>query len=140
MNPPNSLIDRVNSLMHRKRVFVAGAGHAPENPTPAPLEDEDLPVLTEIVDISEVSSDTPGTTVQPPLDPLIAAVTQEFAQQLQQRFSAELPGMIDEATTRLATELQQAVFQIAQQALREFVSQRRQPAPAASDVASAAPE
>jgi hypothetical protein len=126
MTPPDQLIERADSLMQRKRVFVAGAPSAPLKTDLATMDDEDLPVLTEIVDISEVSGDAPNAAARQAMDPLADAVTQEFALQLQQRFASELPGLIDQATAKLAIELQQAVQRIAEQCLRDFVAQRRQ--------------
>lgn len=126
MTPADKLIDRADSLMQRKRVFVAGAPQATTTNELATSDDEDLPILTEIVDISEVSGDTPNATARPLLDPLADAVTQEFALQLQQHFASELPGLIDQATAKLASELQQTVQRIAEQCLRDFVAQRRQ--------------
>ena len=126
MTPPDQLIERADSLMQRKRVFVAGAPAAPVRSDLATPDDDDLPILTEIVDISEVSSDTPNAAARQPLDPLADAATQELARQLQQRFASELPELIEQATVKLALELQQAVQGIAEQCLRDFVSQRRQ--------------
>lgn len=126
MTPADKLIDRADSLMQRKRVFVAGAPSAPVKSELAIPDDDDLPILTEIVDISEVSGDMPTAAARQPLDPLADAVTQEFALQLQQRFASELPGLIDQATATLTIELQQAVQRIADQCLRDFVGQRRQ--------------
>lgn len=126
MTPADKLIDRADSLMQRKRVFVAGAPSTPVKSELAMPDDDDLPILTEIVDISEVSGDMPTAAARQPLDPLADAVTQEFALQLQQRFASELPGLIDQATATLTIELQQAVQRIADQCLRDFVGQRRQ--------------
>lgn len=126
MTPPDKLIERADSLMQRKRVFVAGAPPAPLKSEPATPDDDDLPILTEIVDISEVSGDAPTAAARQPFDPLADAVTREFALQLQQRFASELPELIDQATAKLSIELQQAVQRIAEQCLRDFAAQRRQ--------------
>lgn len=123
MSASKSLLERVDSLMQRKRKFVAGAPAAPENSTPA-SDDEDLPILTEVVDISEVSSDAPNHAVMAPLAPQFDALGQEFAQRLQQRLATELPRLIDESSARLATEVRQAVQRIADETLREFVARR----------------
>lgn len=139
MTPPDQLIERADSLMQRKRVFVAGAPPAPVKSDLATLDDDDLPILTDIVDISEVSGDMPSAAARQPLDPLADVVTQEFALQLQQRFASELPGLIDQATAKLAIELQQAVQRIAEQCLRDFAAQRRQlPLPLTSPAADRA--
>jgi len=124
MTQPRDVVDRIDSLVNRKRVFVAGAGTAAANRSAA--EDEDIPMLTEVVDISEVSSDAPTSVAHPPIEPLLDAVTLEFASQLQQRFAQELPDLIDEATERLKIELQQTVHRITDQTLRDFVAKRQQ--------------
>lgn len=125
MTQASDVVDRINSLMHRKRVFVASAASAAALPT-LTNDDEDIPVLTEVVDIAEVSSDTPGASAHPPLDPLLDAVTEEFAQRLQARFSVELSELIDTATTRLTVEIQQTVHRITDETLRDFIAYRRQ--------------
>lgn len=127
MSASKSLLERVDSLMQRKRKFVAGAPSTPESST-SPADDEDLPILTEVVDISEVSSDAPNHAVHASLDPQFDALGQEFAQRLQQRLAAELPRLIDESSARLAAEIRQAVQRIADEALHEFVTRRRSPA------------
>lgn len=127
MNPPKSLLERVDSLMQRKRIFVAGAAAPTVRPEATTADDEDLPILTEIVEISEVSGESPNRAVQPHQDPLIEALGKEFSQQLQQRFAAELPRLIEDATARLSTELRQSVQRLADETLREFLAQRRPP-------------
>lgn len=130
MNPPKSLLERVDSLMQRKRIFVAGAAASADRPEATAADDEDLPILTEIVAIGEVSGDSPNRAVQPQLDPLVEAFGKEFSQRLQQRFAAELPRLIEDATARLTTELRQSIERIADETLAEFVAQRRSPPPA----------
>ena len=126
MTPTGDVIDRIDSLMRRKRVFVAQAPALPSASHAADLDDEDIPILTEVVDIAEVSSDAPNIAAHRPLDPLLDAVTQEFSQQLQQRFAAELPDLIEQASTQLAIALQQSVHRITEETLRDFVAHRRQ--------------
>jgi len=123
MSQPRDVIDRIDSLVNRKRVFVAGAGTA--NLKKSASDDEDIPMLTEVVDINEVSGDAPNAAA-PPIEPLLDAVTLEFTCQLQQRFAEELPILIDEATAKLKIELQQAVHRITDQTLRDFVAKRQQ--------------
>jgi hypothetical protein len=126
MSPTTDLLKRLDTLMHRKRVFVAHVGQLPRDLDQAASEDEDIPVLTEVVDISEVSSDAPHKAVHPALDPLSETINLEFALKLQERFAAELPGLIDDACQKLAIELQQTVHRLTDETLREFASQRRQ--------------
>ena len=126
MTQASDVIDRIDSLMHRKRVFVASTAVA-DAAAPAPTsEDEDIPVLTEIVDITEVSGDTPSASATPPLAPLLDAVAQDFAQQLQARFASELAILIDTTTARLRVEIQQTVHRITDETLRDLIAQRRQ--------------
>jgi hypothetical protein len=124
MTEHRDVIDRIDSLVNRKRVFVAGARTVSSGRHAA--EDEDIPMLTEVVDITEVSSDAPTRAAHPPIEPLLDAVTLDFAYQLQQRFALELPTLIDEATNKLKIELQQNMHRITDQCLREFVARRQQ--------------
>ena len=126
MSAPSDLIERADSLMQRKRIFVANAVPATSNDQTGPAEDEDIPTLTEIVDISEVSSDAPNTTVHPALDAQLEGLTQAFSRHLHQRFAAELPQLINEATARLAIEMQQRVHRITEESLHEFLARHRQ--------------
>ena len=133
MNASKSLLERVDSLMQRKRKFVAGAPEASENGAVS-TDDEDLPVLTEVVDISEVSSDAPNHAIHAPPDPRLDALGREFSQRLQQRLADELPRLIDESSARLAADVRHSVQRIADEVLREFVAGRR------AQAASAAPQ
>lgn len=126
MTPPHDLIDRIDTLMQRKRVFVANAPQTRAEPSVKAADEEDIPVLTEVVDISEVSGDAPHEAVHPSLDPLIDAVTLDFSLRLQERFATELPALINETVERLAIELQQSVHKMTEETLRDFVAQRRQ--------------
>jgi hypothetical protein len=126
MSPTTDLLQRLDTLIHRKRVFVANVGQLPPALDEPPGEDEDIPVLTEVVEISEVTGDTPHDAVHPGLDPLADSINQAFSLQLQERFAAELPGLIEGACQRLAIELQQTVHRLTDETLREFASQRRQ--------------
>lgn len=123
MTSPSNLIERANTLMQRKRMFIAGATLAH---TEQRMDDEDIPVLTEIVDVQTVSGDAPKAAILSTRASHIDAVALEFSRQLQQRFNAELPCLIDTATNRLAVEIRQAVHRIAEQALDEFIAERRQ--------------
>lgn len=129
MTPSENLIDRIDSLMQRRRVFVASPApqvSADSANSAASPDDDDVPILTEVVDIAEVSSDKPNVSAHHAIDPIVDAVTEDFSFQLQQRFSAQLPELIEAASARLAIELQQAVHRITDETLRDFVAQRRQ--------------
>ena len=126
MSSPGDVLDRIDSLMRRKRVFVAQAPVQTSVDHAADLDDEDIPILTEVVDIAEVTGDTPNIAAHRPLDPLLDALTQEFSLQLQERFAAQLPDLIEQASKQLAIALQQSVHRITEETLHDFTARRRQ--------------
>ena len=133
----NNLIDRADHLMKR-RVFVASHSKTELEGHPRHSDDHDIPVLTEIVDINEVTSDAPHHAQPLFTAPLIEGVAHAFSKQLHQRFAEELPHLINRASEQLALELQQAVHRITEESFHLFMSQQRQLALPIEDIAKAA--
>lgn len=118
------VIGRLDALAGKRRSFVAGTATAAE---PAPrTEDDDLPVLTEVVDISDVSGDQPNSGSHGLAEPLLEAMAAELSNAVQQRVTTEFPGLLDEALDHLAAELRRGIHQITESAVRDFLARRRQ--------------
>lgn len=127
MSPATDLIKRIDSLMQRKRVFVANVGQVPPERHEHVSEDEDIPVLTEVVDINEVTGDSPHQAVHPAADPVSEAITKEFSLRLQERLEAELPQLIGNACQRLAVDIQQTVQRLSNETRLDIASRRGEP-------------
>lgn len=138
MTEPDPLVSRIDALVKHRRSFVAraagpaagGAGDeaapvtdaAPERATGAP--DEDVPLLTEVIDLGEASS--PDDAAPIPLEPLIQALAADLAHALEYRLQTDLPAVIDTALERLSTDLRSGVAQVAESAIRDFLGRQQQ--------------
>lgn len=117
------VLGRLDALAGRRRSFVAGGATGTE---PARSEDDDLPLLTEVVDIAEVSGDQPHNRSQVLSEPLLEAMAAELANAVQQRLTADFPALLDDAVDRLANELRRGMHQITESAIRDYLARRRQ--------------
>lgn len=88
------VLRKADALMRRTRVFVAGAKVQAE---PAPIPDDDLPVLTEVVTEHEAALATAPPHMQQHLD----ALREELSLWLEQ----ELPEAVLKVTDGLADQL-----------------------------------
>ena len=146
MSDNDSLVDRANALITRRRSFVAAPPppapvaealldfdipHIPDSPLP-PVED-DLPVLTEVVDLEPlapiaeaslpaISSD--GLALQQSLVSILAA---DLSQAIEQRLALELPGLVENALSGLRHQLQQGIGAATEAALKDFMARRQLP-------------
>jgi hypothetical protein len=126
------LLDKADALMRRHRVFVAG-GAQPAAATPEP-DEEDIPVLTEVVAGEAAAVDT----ASPPPDPdrvatlarellfeRLPVLRQALAEELAVWLDAELPhvivnvldGVTDQLVARISAEAQAALLPKLQAAL-----------------------
>lgn len=117
------VIDRLDALAGKRRSFVAQGLPVTESLRP---DDDDLPILTEVVDISEVSGDQPNSISHGLSDPMIESMSIELANSFQQRMTSDLPLVLDEALARLAAELRHGIHQIGEAAIRDYLARRRQ--------------
>lgn len=122
------IVSRADSLMRRRRSFVAGIpAEAPPlaaSPQPVPAEaDEDIPVLTE-----EVLPETPaGTAPRDRFDETLAArLASEFAHTLERRLAAELPSLVEASLAVLEADLRRGILDTADGAIKDFLARREQ--------------
>ena len=141
----NDVFNRADSLMRRRRAFVAApketvpaedfaARHKRGEPVMPKLEeidfpeilsadDEDLPVLTEEVSaeaaVSEASSDRFDET-------LVAILVSDIAHAIEQQMRIELPTLIEASLLTANEELRAGISATLEIALRDFLARRQQ--------------
>jgi iron-sulfur cluster repair protein YtfE (RIC family) len=116
-------LGRLDALAGKRRSFVAGSAGAGDS---AKGDDDDLPMLTEVVDITEVSGDQPNSLSHGLSEPLLESMAAELANAVQQRVTADFPMLLEEATQRLSLELRRGIHQITEAAIRDYMARRRQ--------------
>ena len=139
--PSDPLVSRIDALVKRRRSFVASDAGAT---AAGRRDDEDVPLLTEIIDLSE--AERGGSEAPVPLEPLVQALAADLAHALEYRLQAELPGVLETAFQRLASDLRQGIAGVAESAVRDFLGRQQQlrlpfpanpPADTASDASDA---
>lgn len=143
MAEQTDIADRVNALLRaespppagrRRRSFVAAlasttevtkATALPSEPELTPIsEDDDLPVLTEVVP-TEVAA-VPAENQDDIDDAKIAALISEMAQAIGEQMAFELPTLIEATLLNIGEELRAGITSTMEMALREFVAHRKQ--------------
>ena len=126
--------DRVNSLMRpagkppvgrRRRSFVAAPADAVET-TIAPLpanEDEDLPVLTDVVPAEITVSAPPADHFD---ETLLSIIASDFVHCIEQQLAIELPMLIEATLINAQNELRTGINSTLDMALRDFLARRQQ--------------
>ena len=116
------VIGRLDALAGKRRSFVAGGSAADASRQ----DDDDLPLLTEVVDIAEVTSEQPNSLSHRISEPLLDAMAGELSHAIQQRLTADFPVLLDDAVGRLSAELRRGMHQITEAAIRDYLHRRRQ--------------
>lgn len=130
MSDSDPLVSRIDALVKRRRSFVARTGAPPAADAPASdakqlaATDEDVPMLTEVIDLAEASS--PEDVAPVPLEPLIQALAADLAHALEYRLQADLPGVVDAALDRLSADLRAGMARVAESAIRDFLGRQQQ--------------
>jgi hypothetical protein len=111
----------------RRRAFVAGPAIPkleelvfPEAP---PLEEDDLPVLTEVVSPEAAVSDAGPDRFD---ETLVAILVSDIAHSIEQQMSIELPMLIEASLLNAREELRAGIRTTMDLALRDFLARRRQ--------------
>lgn len=119
MSDKDPLVSRIDALVKRRRSFVAADAGTP----PPRREEEDVPLLTEVIDLSEGEA---GSEAPVPLEPLIQALAADLAHALEYRLQADLPTVLDAAFERLASDLRRGIAGVAETAVRDFLGRQQQ--------------
>jgi hypothetical protein len=117
------VVGRIESLTHRKRVFVARDACAEIASEERHHNDEDLPVLTDVVEPENLAAQTPPRDL---IEPLIDGLRHELSEVVRHQLAAEIPNLIQQATSQLAIELQQTITRRVESSLIEYLARRRQ--------------
>lgn len=127
MSETDPIVQRIDALVRKRRSFVATPAGEAAPPLGAPAEDrDDIPLLTEIVDLSAVSGEAAGAPAPPPLEPLINALAADLSAAVADRLEAELVGIVDSALAQFDQELRRGVSGAIDAARRDFLARRLQ--------------
>ena len=106
MTEHSDVVDRADSLMRRRRSFVASVSGKTEPisaPPPPISDDEDLPVLTEVVSAEAI---IPETQPEPyDEEALLAIVAADLVRTLERQLAIELPSLIEATLLNAQEEL-----------------------------------
>ena len=121
-------VDRADSLMLRRRTFLATRPSA-QQPGPSapastlPAEDDDLPVLTEVVSAeAAISEEKPDRFDDTQVILLASEIAHAFGEQL----ANDLPALLETALLRAEKDLRTGIATIMESALRDFIARRKQ--------------
>lgn len=115
------LVNRIDALMRKRRSFVAAdAASAKAH------EEEDIPELTEVVDLSELSEASTEGGGALPIEPIIQALANDLAHAIEYRLKTDLPGVLDSAIDKLALDLRRGVAGVLEAAVLDFLGRRQQ--------------
>ena len=127
MTEHSDVVDRADSLMRRRRSFVASVSGKTEPisaPPPPISDDEDLPVLTEVVSAEAI---IPETQPEPyDEEALLAIVAADLVRTLERQLAIELPSLIEATLLNAQEELRSGINSTLDMALRDFLARRRQ--------------
>lgn len=107
---PEDVLGKADALMRRHRSFVAGASKPPAD------SDEDVPVLTDEVDLDD-SAAQETLDAQQRIADILNRLEPEIASLVRQWLAAELPHIVARELGALAPRLIQATHQSLEQAL-----------------------
>ena len=146
MTDYSDVVDRADSLMRsenhstggnsapssgrRRRSFLATAHAGTEQTTvPLPLiEEEDIPVLTEVVSIETALSETQLIEGHSEHfeETQIAILASDIAHAINLQMAYELPTLIEATLLNASAELRAGITSTVDTALRDFIARRRQ--------------
>ena len=126
MATSSDVVDRADSLMRRRRSFVATPPpsqpvQASEPPTVG--EDDDIPVLTEVVSPEAAVSESSTNRVDETQIPLLAS---ELAHAIGQQLTYELPTLLEAVLINAGEELRTGITETMETALRDYIARRKQ--------------
>ena len=129
MAEPSDVVDRADTLMRRRRTFVAArpraAEIAPPIPTP-PLqaaEDDDLPVLTEVVAVDAAGFPEHSERFD---ETQVSLLASDIAHAIGQQLTSDLPSLLETTLLNAGEELRAGITATMETALRDFIARRKQ--------------
>ena len=126
MADSSDIVDRADSLMRRRRSFVA----APPAGQPAHIvetqrivEEDDIPVLTEVVSAdAAVYEGSPHRED----DTQITLLASDLAHAIGQQLTYELPTLLEAVLINAGEELRIGITETMEAALRDYIARRKQ--------------
>ncbi len=124
-NAAAGVLNRADALMmKRRRSFVAIPGGMPNKGEAMPTDDEDLPVLTEVVSAEEVVAKAVSKRM---LDETqVSLIAAEMSDAIQQQLVFELPTLIEAVLVSAGEELRAGITETMEMAMRDFIARRKQ--------------
>ena len=128
MSDASDVVDRADSLMRRRRSFVAARPRAPEIAKPASvplpaIEDDDLPVLTEVVSADAAGFDERSERFD---ETQVSLLASDIAHAIGQQLTGELPDLLESVLLNAGEELRAGITATMESALRDFIARRQQ--------------
>ena len=128
MADSSDVVDRADSLMRRRRSFVAAPpasqpAHIDIVETPRIVEEDDIPVLTEVVSAeAAVSEESPHRED----DTQITLLASDLAHAIGQQLTYELPTLLEAVLINAGEELRIGITETMEAALRDYIARRKQ--------------
>lgn len=125
MADTSDVVERADTLMRRRRSFVATSFNktAPAPPPLTTIEDDGLPVLTEIVSVEAAIS---ADKTDPFNDTQVILLAQEIAHAFGLQLTYELPTLLEAVLLNAGEELRAGISSTMETALRDFIARRKQ--------------
>ena len=126
MADPSDVVDRADSLMRRRRSFVATQPATPPAPLgmPQPVaEDDDIPVLTEVISAEAAVSEGSTNRVD---ETQITLLASDLAEAIGQQLTYELPTLLEAVLINAGEELRLGITATMETALRDYIARRKQ--------------
>lgn len=130
MDDHSDLVDRADALMQpdgpaarRRRSFVAAPAEKAASTLLPANEDDDLPLLTEVIVAEEFLAPSPPDRVD---ETLLAIIAADLVHTLQQQLAVELPTLIEASLIGAQNELRSGINSTLELALRDFLARRQQ--------------
>ena len=122
----SDVVDRADSLMRRRRSFVATQPATPPAPLgmPQPVaEDDDIPVLTEVISAEAAVSEGSTNRVD---ETQITLLASDLAEAIGQQLTYELPTLLEAVLINAGEELRLGITATMETALRDYIGRRTQ--------------
>ena len=126
MADSSNVVDRADSLMRRRRSFVAAPpASLPAQivVTPQVVEEDDIPVLTEVVSAEPAVYEGSPHRVD---DTQITLLASDLAHAIGRQLAYELPTLLEAVLINVGEELRVGITETMETALRDYIARRKQ--------------
>ncbi|WP_301100363.1 hypothetical protein [Propionivibrio sp.] len=125
MSEHSNVVDRADSLMRRRRSFVAAPANNSEaaNVLLPVIEDDDLPVLTEIVSAETAFAEDSSNRFD---ETQVSLLASDIAHAIGQQMTFDLPCLLEAVLLHAGEELRAGITATMETALRDFIARRKQ--------------